>query len=315
MRILIVGAGGIGGYFGGRLVEKGKDVTFLVRQNRQQQLQKNGLIIRSVHGDLTVQPKTITTKDTVTPFDVILFSTKSYHLDQAIEDIQPFTDEQTVILPLLNGIAHIPVLKEALGDEKIIGGLCFISTTLNDEGEIVQTSPFHQLIIGEFDQRQTERIQQISAVFTGINVKFTLSDHIERDMWHKYLYITVVAGMTTLMRAPVGPIRESAGGLDFMRRLFKETAEVMHKHGAPIIDEVIDQHMLSIETSPYDYKSSMLRDMENGALTEGEHLHGYLLHLAKKYQIETPLLEIVYQNLKVYETWQTKLASNNAKNN
>lgn len=120
MRILIVGAGGIGGYFGGRLIEKGEDVTFLVRQNRQQQLQRNGLIVRSVHGDLTVHPKTITAKDAGAPFDLILFSTKSYHLKAAIEDIQPFTDEQTVILPLLNGIAHIPVLKEALGDEKVI---------------------------------------------------------------------------------------------------------------------------------------------------------------------------------------------------
>lgn len=130
MRILVLGAGGVGGYFGGRLVEKGEDVTFLVRTNRKRQLEEHGLVIRSVNGDFTCQPNLLTTNDTAEVFDLVLFSTKSYHLSDAIKDVQPFVGEQTVILPLLNGIAHLDALKNAFGENKIIGGLCFIENNI-----------------------------------------------------------------------------------------------------------------------------------------------------------------------------------------
>lgn len=309
MRILVLGAGGIGGYFGGRLVEKGEDVTFLVRPKRQQQLKTNGLHIRSVHGDLTVHPKTITANHHVAPFDLVLLSTKSYHLEGAIEDVKPFIGDNTVVLPLLNGMAHIPLLKKALGDERVIGGMCYISTTLDSEGIIEQTSPFHRMIIGELDQRQTTRIRRIADVLDGTKATLVLSDHIEQDMWHKYLYIAALSGVTTLTRAPVGPIRDSVSGQALMRKLFIEIASIMQIHGAPIPDDLIDKHIHAIETGLYSYKSSMLRDMERDSLTEGEHIQGYLLILAEKYRIDASLLQIVYQNLDVYNTWLKSLAS------
>ncbi|GGL51038.1 2-dehydropantoate 2-reductase [Sporolactobacillus putidus] len=301
MRILVVGAGGIGGYFGGRLIEKGEDVTFLVRSGRKQQLEKNGLVIRSVNGDFSCTPKLITKTDAAAPFDLVLFSTKAYHLEEAISDLKPFVGENTVILPLLNGIAHLSQLNQAFGADKVIGGLCFIETTLNEEGDVVQTSSADRLVFGEIKHTDSERIRRITDVFNGTKASFVLSDHIEQDMWHKYLFITVMSGVTTLMRAPIGPIRESDGGRGFIRQLLEEGARIMNACHAPIDKNIVEKHMKTIEAIGYDMKSSMQRDMEKGSLIERAHLQGYLLKLAKECDVDAPLLKVVDQNLKVYE--------------
>lgn len=301
MRILVLGAGGVGGFFGGRLVEKGEDVTFLVRSKRKKQLEERGLVIRSVNGDFSFQPKLITKEDRTAPFDVILFSTKAYHLNEAIQDLKPFVGESTVIIPLLNGIAHLSLLQKEFGEEKVIGGLCFIETTLNDEGEIVQTSAANRLVFGEMKSQHAEKIKHISKAFAGTKSSFVLSENITQDMWHKYLFITVMSGVTTLMRAPIGPIRESEGGHDFIRNLFEECVQIMRCIGAPVKDDITEEHMKTIDKISYDMKSSMQRDMEKGSSIEGTHLQGYLLDVAKHFSIEAPLLGVVYQNLKVYE--------------
>jgi 2-dehydropantoate 2-reductase len=301
MRILVLGAGGVGGFFGGRLAEKGEDVTFLVRSKRKEQLEEKGLVIRSINGDFSFQPKLIMKEDITTPFDVILFSTKAYHLNEAITDLKPFVGENTVIIPLLNGIAHLSLLQKEFGVEKVIGGLCFIETTLNDQGEIVQTSAANRLVFGEIKSQDSERINHISKAFAGTKSSFVLSKNITQDMWHKYLFITVMSGVTTLMRAPIGPIRESDGGREFIRNLFEESVQIMKSMGAPVKDNIAQEHMKTIDKISYDMKSSMQRDMEKGSLIEGEHLQGYLLDLAEQFSIDTPLLGAVYQNLKVYE--------------
>lgn len=301
MRILILGAGGVGGYFGGRLVEKGEDVTFLVRENRKKQLKKNDLVIRSVNDDYSFTPKLITAKDTNEIFDVVLFSTKSYHLENAIKDLKPFVRDHTVIIPLLNGIAHVPILKDAFGEDKVIGGLCFIETTLNDNGDVVQTSKAAKLVYGEFEGKETERIRKIADAFSGTKAEFVLSSAIEKEMWHKYMFITVMSGVTSLMRAPIGPIRESDGGRNIIRQLFTECAAIMTAYNAPISETIIDDHMKTMDAIGYGMKSSMQRDMEKNAFVEGDHLQGYLLELAQAKNIHAPLMELVYQNIKVYK--------------
>ncbi|HDR4510522.1 TPA: 2-dehydropantoate 2-reductase [Bacillus cereus] len=301
MRILVLGAGGVGGFFGGRLVEKGEDVTFLVRSKRKKQLEERGLVIRSVNGDFSFQPKLITKEDRTAPFDVILFSTKAYHLNEAIQDLKPFVGENTVIIPLLNGIAHVSLLQKEFGEEKVIGGLCFIETTLNDEGEIVQTSDANRLVFGEMKSQHAEKIKHISKAFAGTKSSFVLSENITQDMWHKYLFITVMSGVTTLMRAPIGPIRESEGGRDFIQNLFEECMQIMRCIGAPIKDNIVQEHMKTIDKISYNMKSSMQRDMEKGSSIEGTHLQGYLLDVAEQFSIAAPLLGTIYQNLKVYE--------------
>lgn len=306
MRILVLGAGAVGGYFGGRLAEKGVDVTFLVREGRKQQLEKDGLVIRSKHGDLTLRPKLITAAEDPDSYDLILFSTKAYHLQSAIQDLTDYIGENTVILPLLNGTAHIPLLQAAFGEEKVIGGLCFIEATLNREGHILQTSQDHYVKFGEFGQQDTQRIREIETMLGGTKTTFKRSSFIERDIWHKYLFIAGIAGVTTLMRSPIGPIRESEGGIAFMEQLFTEIAGVMFAHGAPLDKDIVDKHISTMEKMAYGMKSSMQRDMEKGLPTEASHLHGYLLTLARSKGMEAPLLHAVYQNLLVYEVTRDK---------
>jgi 2-dehydropantoate 2-reductase len=301
MKVLVVGAGAVGGYFGGRLAEKGADVTFLVRENRRKQLLDRGLRIHSVHGDIELQPKLIAIGEQTHPFDVVLLSTKAYHFADAVDSVSAYVGEQTVILPLLNGIAHVELLQQKFGVNRVLGGLCFIETTLNEYGDVVQTSQMHEALYGEWLGGRSRRVEELERLFAGAKASFALSENIQRDMWHKYMFITVLSGMTTLMNAPVGPIREAENGLELARQLAEEVASVMRAAGAPIAEEIVDKQMDVFLKQGYNMKSSMLRDMEKGMPVEADHLQGYLLSLAERHGLDAPLLRIVYNNLKVYE--------------
>jgi 2-dehydropantoate 2-reductase len=301
MKILVIGAGAVGGYFGGRLLEKGEDVTYLVREGRQKQLQDLGLDIESIHGNALLHPKTILAGEEAGPFDVILLTTKSYHLDGAIKDIRPYVTEETVILPLLNGILHFETLDKEFGANKVIGGLCFVESTLDSKGRIIQTSPGHDFVFGERSGEKTERIMKIAEVFSGTKANFRLSENISQDLWHKYMFISTMSGITTLMRQPIGPIRETESGNHTIKRLQSEIFKIMKSVDAPIAEEIESMQMKQITGLGYTMKSSMQRDMEKLAQVEVEHLHGYLLEIAQREKIDVPVLEAVYANLKIYQ--------------
>lgn len=301
MKVLVVGAGAVGGYFGGRLLEKGVDVTFLVREKRRKQLQMHGLQIESVHGNASFHPQTVVAGETAGPFDLILLSTKAYHLTNALNDFRPYVTDETAIMPLLNGILHFGVLAEEFGEEKVIGGLCFIESTLDQDGKIIQTSPFHELVFGERSGEKTERILALAESFSGTKAKIRLSDQINRELWQKYLFISTMSGITTLMRAPIGPIREQQSGKETLQRLLVEIISVMRRVNAPLVDEIESVLSKQIDGLGYDMKSSMLRDMEKSQLVEADHLHGFLLEIARKEQLTVPVLETIYANLKIYE--------------
>ncbi|MFN7249678.1 MAG: ketopantoate reductase family protein [Anaerobacillus sp.] len=302
MRILVLGAGAVGGYFGGRLIEKGEDVTFLVRERRQKQLSEHGLVINSLHGNLQLKPKTIVGGDPIEPYDIILFATKAYHLKSGIEAIKPYVGDKTSIIPLLNGYNHFDVLKEAFGAEKIVGGLCFIEATLNERGDIVQTSQAHQLFFGELTGGTSTRVAAINEVLSNTKAVFELRDFIFQDIWHKYLFITTLSGITTLMRSAIGPIRKITNGENLIEQLLNETASIMRASGVPIATNIEAMQMEIIKKQAETMKSSMLRDIEKSYPIEADHIQGYLLQLAEKHSVHAPLLTLVYHNLKVYES-------------
>lgn len=301
MKVLVLGAGAVGGYFGGRLVEKGADVTFLVRERRKQQLEERGLIIKSIHGDFSFAPKLLVAGEAAEPFDLVILTMKAYHFADGVESIRPYVGENTMVLPLLNGMAHVAALQEAFGSERVIGGLCFIESTLNAEGDVIQTSPVHEMLYGEWTGGSSQRMEQLAQLFAGANASYRASDNIQREMWHKYLFITTLSGMTTLMNSAVGPIRDAADGVALTQQLFEEVAAVMRKSGASLADDIVERHMKVFNKQGYAVKSSMLRDMEKGQPVEADHLQGYLLDLAKQNSVEAPLLRTIYNKLKVYE--------------
>lgn len=301
MRILVVGAGAVGGYFGGRLVEKGEDVTFLVREKREHQLKEHGLHIESVHGDFHCQPKTLKAEEKAEPFDVIILSTKAYHLKEAIDSLTPFVGEDTMILPLLNGMSHVDDMMEAFGKEKVLGGLCFVESTLDGSGKVIQTSPIHDLVFGERSGERTERIIKLEDAFSGTKANFRLSDTIEQEMWHKYLFITTLSGVTSLYRAPIGPIRDNVEGADRIEAVLSQAAAVMRALGAPLAEKIEETLSGKIREMGYSMKSSLQRDMEKELSVEADHFYGYLLEASDRNSVEVPDLRLIYGNLKIYE--------------
>ncbi|MBN2910718.1 ketopantoate reductase family protein [Polycladomyces sp. WAk] len=305
MRFLFVGAGAVGGYFGGRLSEKGADVTFLVRERRKRQLQERGLTIRSIHGDFHTQPKLITAGEKAEPFDCIVLSVKAYHLDTVLDSIAPYVDERTVILPLLNGIAHIEALFDRFGRERVLGGLCFIETTLNEQGEVEQYSPRHDIVFGEWNGRVSERVKAMLREMEGSKMQVRVSDHIVQEMWNKYAFIATFSGMTALMRTTVGGVTAAPFGKELFRRLLNEVVSVARSIEPSLPEEMEEKIWRVIEAQGPQMKSSLSRDIEKGLPTETDHLHGYLIRNAPA-DLDLPLLKTVYSHVKAYEADREK---------
>ena len=234
MRVLIVGAGSTGGYFGGRLLQAGRDVTFLVRPGRAEVLRKNGLHIKSPHGDISLQPNVITASEIQSPFDLILLSVKSWSLVDAMKDFSPAVGDDSMILPVLNGMKHMDMLTEQFGASKVIGGVCKVATSLNADGTIVQIAPFQELAYGERNGEVTARMRQLDTIMQGSGFDASLSTEIERLMWEKWVLLATLGGATCLMRGNVGQIASAPGGAAFIANLFDEiVAAVKHVGSEP----------------------------------------------------------------------------------
>ncbi|TCP69483.1 ketopantoate reductase family protein [Baia soyae] len=301
MRVLVVGAGAVGGYFGGRLFEKGADVTFLVRPKRQEQLNREGLILKSVHGDATLAVPTITYGQSTKPFDLIILSVKAYHLTDVLTSLDPYVSSNTAILPLLNGFAHFPILQERYGKEKILGGLCVIESTVNAKGHIEQYSPFHDLVYGEWSGQASKRMDQMADLFSGVACNVTQSPQIGLDVWKKYVFISTMSGMTSLTRSSIGTIWNTPTGEQTYRKLAQEIIQIAQSQEPQLdFDEVYQQVMKRSLHLHESMKSSMSRDIEKGQPIETDHFHGYLLGV-KPEQMEAPTLETVYTALSAYQ--------------
>jgi 2-dehydropantoate 2-reductase len=232
MRILVVGAGAIGGYFGGRLLQAGRDVTFLVRPRRASELAGAGLVIKSPNGDATLKNPPVVQADGIrNAFDVVLLSCKAFDLDDAIRSFAPAVGPNTAIIPVLNGMRHLDVLDHKFGAERVLGGLCAIAATLNDKREVVQLQPMQSINYGERNGTLSDRVKAIDEVFkSGINGA-SASQNILQDMWEKWVFLSTLAAATSLMRTSVGNILAVPGGSDFLLGLLDETSAIATASG------------------------------------------------------------------------------------
>ncbi|MGB3745789.1 MAG: 2-dehydropantoate 2-reductase [Xanthobacteraceae bacterium] len=301
MRILVVGAGALGGYFGGRLKGVGRDVTFLVRPRRAEQLAKTGLIIRSPRGDVTIaHPPTIFADKLHTPFDLILLSCKAYDLPSAMDSFAPTVGPNTAILPLLNGMKHMDLLGARFGAGGVLGGQCIISATLDAEGRVIHLNDLHFLSFGEQSGAQTARTAAIAAVLSGADFESHLSTTILQEMWEKWAFIAAAAGISCLMRGAFGDI-VAAGAGKFATDMFAECCTVAAANGFAPGEVAIKRSrgMLTAPGSPI--AASMLRDIERGAPIEADHIVGDLLQRGGNRPDDYPLLQIAYAHLRSYE--------------
>jgi 2-dehydropantoate 2-reductase len=301
MKILVVGAGAVGGYFGARLAQAGRDVTFLVRSSRAQQLQRDGLRIVSPYGDLTIQPQTITSDRIHSPYDIIFLSVKSLALDQAIADMAPAVSSETMIYPALNGMRHIDALVHRFGPHTVLGGVCMVSTELDPEGRIVQFNEMQTLTYGELDGQITPRIRQLDETFRGAGFETELSTNIMQAMWQKWVGISTLGLVNCLFNAPVGEINAVPYGEETALQALDECAAVAAACGYPAAKPFLDNVRDRLATKGSKLTSSMFRDMQKGAKLEADAILGDLLEHGRSHQLNTPLLQAACVRLRIYE--------------
>jgi 2-dehydropantoate 2-reductase len=302
MRILVVGAGAIGGYFGGRLLQAGADVTFLVRPRRAAELADAGLVIKSPLGDVTLKnPPTVQADKLAEKFDVVLLSCKAFDLEDAIKSLAPAVGPNTAIIPLLNGMKHLDVLDAKFGRERVLGGLCAIAVTLNEKREVVHLQPLQSLTLGERDGKMTDRVRAIAAIMAKGNFGSKTSDDIIQEMWEKWVFLASLAASTCLMRTSVGNILAAPGGRDFVLGMLDECSAVAAAEGhaprAPFLERT--RGMLTAEGSPMT--ASMFRDIKAGAPVEADHVIGDLVERGDAAKVPVPKLRTAYTHLKAYE--------------
>lgn len=302
MRILIVGAGALGGYFGGRLLQHGRDVTFLVRERRAAELARDGLAIRSSTGNADVpSPPTVLAAQLHDSYDLILLACKAYGLVQAMVDIAPAVGPQTAILPLLNGMRQLDLLDQRFGAQHVLGGQCIISATLDAQGVVQHLNQAHSITFGERDGSASARMQQITEALADAGFESRPSKTVLQDMWDKWVFLASLAGITCLLRGSIGEIEAAPGGRVAALALLDECSAVATASGHALSDAIL-QRARGVLTEPGSgLEASMLRDLRHGHPIEADHVIGDMLDRAGQWQLPKAMLSVVYAHLKVYE--------------
>jgi 2-dehydropantoate 2-reductase len=302
MRVLVVGAGAIGGYFGGRMLQAGQDVTFLVRPRRAAELAGAGLVIKSPNGDVTLKnPPALQADKLDEKFDVVLLSCKAFDLDDAIKSFAPAVGPQTSIIPLLNGMLHLDVLDERFGRERVLGGLCAIAVTLNERREVIQLAPMQSLTFGERDGKISGRVPAIADVFGSGKFGAVPSEHIIQEMWEKWVFLATLAASTSLMRTSLGNILAAPGGKDFVLGVLDECIGIATAEGYAPRTPFLERSRGMLTSDGSQLTASMFRDIKAGAPVEADHVIGDLIARGDAAKVPVPRLRTAYTHLKAYE--------------
>ena len=300
MRILIVGAGAIGGYFGARLLAAGRDVTFLVRERRAQQLRRDGLKVTSPLGDLNLPTPALTSAATLkNHYDLVILSSKSYDLEGSIDDFAAGVGPGSRVLPLLNGLRHLDVLDARFGAQRVLGGLARISSTLDADGRIHQLGTFNALAFGPRGGGPKGNIDDVAGTLRVSGFDAHLSADILHEMWEKWVFIAAAAATTTLMRAAVGDI-VAADALEIPVTLLQECSAIAAANGFAPREAAMSVGRSVLTTPGSEFTASMLRDIEQGSRIESDHIVGDLLKRAPG-AVPAPLLATAYAHLRAYE--------------
>jgi 2-dehydropantoate 2-reductase len=310
MRVLVVGAGAIGGYFGGRLLQAGRDVTFLVRPRRASELAHTGLIIKSPRGDVSIRkPPTVLSGNIAHSFDLVLLSCKAYDLAGAIDSFAAAVGPETIVLPLLNGMRHLDMLDERFGQSHILGGQCVIAATLDSQRAVVHLNDIHKLTFGERDGVISDRIHHVASILDHAGFDASLSDHILQEMWEKWVFLATLASVTCLMRAPIGDIVASPGGGDLIRALLEECRSIAEGAGHAPQAAFLEQALAALTAAGSPLTASMLRDVETNAPVEADHIVGDLLRRHRAVHPNSnqlSLLATAFTHLKAYEARRSR---------
>ena len=301
MRILVLGAGGTGGYFGGRLHQAGADVTFLVREKRAAQIAANGLVIESPRDKVTLQVKTVLAGDVKPDYDIVILSCKAYDLDSSIEAIRPAMGPQTCVVPLLNGISHLDKLDAAFGKERVMGGSCQIAATITKDGVVKSLAEMHAINWGARQASQAAAANALGEAFSKTVVDWKVSDNTMLDMWEKVAFLSTLAAMTCLMRGSLGDILSTPDGRKLIQRHLDACIAIATAEGFAPRPNVAERYNKVMNTAGSTLTASMLRDLESGGPIEADHIVGFMLGKAREHGIDDSMLTVAYTHLKTYE--------------
>jgi 2-dehydropantoate 2-reductase len=302
MRIAVMAAGAVGGYFGARMAAAGHDVFFIARGAHLAAIQKNGLTIESVHGDLHL-PKPNVTDDpaSVGPVDIVLFAVKLWDTEKAAEQTRPLVGASTRVITLQNGVDSVERIAPILGADRTIGGVTYVVTVIDRPGVIKQTSQFQSLICGTSDGKPDAALQGFVDTAKAAGLNITLSDNIERDCWQKFIFLSATSGATAVTRKPMGPILSDPDTRGLFRNIMRETLSVGRAKGVALDESYVDERMaFADKNSPPTMKASMANDLDRGNRLELDWLAGQVARLGKQYQVATPVNDTIYAALKLH---------------
>jgi 2-dehydropantoate 2-reductase len=307
MRILVVGAGAIGGYFGGRLLQAGRDVTFLVRPRRAEQIRKNGFGVRVAAGGVDeLNARAVVGEQIEASYDLVLVCCKAYDFESAMDGFAPAVGPETTILPLLNGLRHLDLLSERFGASRLVGGQCVITATLDERGHAVLLGPTATLTFGELNSAPSKRIDAIATTMQDAGFTVRASNTILLEMWGKWVLLATFAGMTCLMRGAIGDI-VAAGAAGLTEALLEECRHIAASQDQIIRPDVLQRTRALLTQAGSTFTASMLCDLERGTMTEADHVLGDLVHRQSELAVISPsLLRIAYLHLKTYEARQAR---------
>jgi len=302
MKILVLGAGAVGGFFGGRLAEAGADVTFLVRPRRADQMAERGLVVKSPFGDIAKDVPTVLSASDGGPYDLVLLTCKAYDLDTALDTIAPAMERGAAVLPMLNGMAHLDALDARFGATQVLGGLCFVAATLTPDGEIHQLgSMLNGIVFGERSGAVSERCEALKTAFGSAPVESRVSTDIVRDMWSKWVQLSSLAGLTCLMRSTVGDANQAPEGASIALELLDECSAVAAAYDAVPGEKAIAAMKGRMTDKSSALSASMLRDIERGGPIEADQIIGDLVRRAHAKGVAMPMLRVVLCHLQAYE--------------
>lgn len=301
MRILVVGAGATGGYFGGRLAQSGRDVTFLVREKRAALLKASGLQIETPEGNFSLQPKLVLASELRETFDLIILTVKGFSLEAVLEEFAPAVGEETMILPVLNGMRHLEVIQQRFGHHRALGGLCRINATLGEQGQVRQMTAMHEITYGEVDGQRSSRVVKIDEVLQDAGFTARLSEAIVSEMWEKWLFLSSLGGITCSMRGNIGQVARAEGGEQFATAFIQEVVSIVVAGGYQERPHITAHTIKELTRKESVQTSSMYRDMSQGLPVEADQILGDLVAISAKAGLTTPLVNAAYTHMSVYQ--------------
>jgi 2-dehydropantoate 2-reductase len=308
MNIVVFGAGGVGGYFGGKLAQAGYDVTFIARGKHLQAIKNNGLIIKSILGNFTVHPKVTDDISTIRNPDLVILGVKSWQVEDVAKQLKPIINKNTMVLPLQNGADNADKLRAILPDENVLAGLCKIVSCVESPGVIDHFAFDPEIVFGEYNSEKTKRVQKVASLFDKARIKNKISDDIHLDIWKKFLFIATISGIGALTRVEFGVMRNNEHIRQLMYQTANEIVAVANAKGIALTNDDIEMVLKVVDNLNAKTTASMQRDIMDGRPSELDNFNGYIVKQGKELHITTPVNTFTYHCLLPQEKKARKLA-------